>query len=81
MSTKTPNSQRTKRRSAKNLNRYPKGLNRCKVQAIIDHYESQTPSQATAEDEAAYHKNTITMMAVPIRLVPQVQALIAKRSG
>jgi hypothetical protein len=65
----------------KDPNRYPKGLNRRKMQAIIDHYESQTEGQAVAEDEAAYHSNAITMIAVPVRLVPQVQKLIARRSG
>ena len=59
-------------------NRYPKGLNRQKVQAIIDHYENQTEDQASAEDEAAYHSNSVTMMGVPIKLVPKVQKMIAR---
>jgi len=65
----------------KDPNRYPKGLNRMKVQAILDHYENQTEDDAVAEDEAAFNDNTITMMAVPVELVPQVQKLIAKRAG
>ncbi|MGA2439358.1 MAG: hypothetical protein ABSH08_00235 [Tepidisphaeraceae bacterium] len=64
----------------KDPNRYPKGLNRRKVQAIISHYENQTEDQAVAEDEAAYHSNAVTMMGVPVDLVPKVQQLIAKRS-
>ena len=62
-------------------NRYPRGLNRRKVQAIIAHYENQTEDEAIAEDEAAYHSKKITMMGVPVRLVGKVQELIAKRSG
>jgi hypothetical protein len=67
--------------SKKDPNRYPKGLDRKKVQAIIDHYENQTDDEAVAEDEAAYKDITMTMMAIPIALVPQVQKLIAKRAG
>jgi len=62
-------------------NRYPKGLNREKVQAIIEHYENQTEDQAVEEDEAAFNDRAITMMAVPIALVPKVQKLISKRAG
>jgi hypothetical protein len=65
----------------KDPNRYPKGLNRRKVQAIIAHYENQTEAQAVAEDEAAYRSNKVTMMGVPVDLVPKVQKLIARRSG
>ena len=43
--------------------------------------KTKTDQQATAEDEAAYHKTTSTMMSVPVKLVPKVQALIAKQSG
>lgn len=62
-------------------NRYPKGLNRRKVRAIIAHYENQTEDEAVAEDEAAYQSDKVTMMGVPVKLVPKVQKLIAKRSG
>jgi hypothetical protein len=66
----------------KDPNRYPKGWNRKRVQKLIDHYENQTEQQAAAEDEAAYHSATVTMMAVPVELVPAVQRLITrKRAG
>jgi hypothetical protein len=65
----------------KDPNRYPRGLNRRKVQAIIAHYENQTEEEAFAEDEAAYQSDKVTMMGVPVKLVPQVQRLIAKQSG
>jgi hypothetical protein len=67
--------------SKKDPNLYPRGLNREKVQAILAHYENQTEDEAVAEDEAAYNSNKVTMMGVPIELVPTVQKLIAKRSG
>lgn len=51
------------------------------MQAIVAHYENQTEDQAVAEDEAAYHSNRVTMMGVPVDLVPKVQKLIAKRFG
>ncbi len=68
-------------RTKRDPNRYPKGLNRRKVAAIIAHYENQTEGEAAAEDEAAYHSNAVTMMGVPVELVSKVQKLITKRSG
>lgn len=65
----------------KAVNRYPRGLNRAKVQAIVAHYDNQTDDAAIAEDEAAYNTVTTTMMSVPVELVAKVQKLIAKRSG
>jgi predicted GNAT family acetyltransferase len=60
-------------------NRYPKGLNRKKVQEIIEYYENQTDDEAIAEAETAYKSPTSTMIQVPNELVPKVQRLIAKK--
>jgi chaperonin GroES len=38
----------------RDLNRYPPGLNRKEVEAIIAHYDQQTPEEAVAEDEAEW---------------------------
>ena len=77
-----PTKPRTRTRLApKDANQYPRGLGREKVQAIIAHYENQTEDEAVAEDQAAYHNKSVTMMGVPVELVPKVQKLIAKRSG
>ena len=66
----------------KDPNQYPKGWNRKRVQKLVDHYEKQSDGEAAAEDEAAYHNAKITMMAVPVELVPAVQRLISrKRAG
>lgn len=61
-------------------NRYPKGLNRNRVAAILSHYENQTDDAAIAEDEAAYNSTTSTMIEVPLELVGKVEKLIAKSS-
>ena len=74
-----PASRRPK--SLRDPNRYPKGLDRAKVQELVEHYESQTDDEAIAEAEAAYHNPASTMMEVPVSLVPKVQKLIAKRAG
>jgi hypothetical protein len=67
--------------SRRDPNRYPRGLNRKKVQEIVDYYENQTDEQAIAEAEAAYRDKTTTMMQIPKDLVPKVRSLIAKRAG
>jgi hypothetical protein len=57
---------------------YPKGWNRKRVQALIDHYENQSDDDAIAEAEARYNSIESAMMQVPIALVPRVERLIAK---
>ena len=74
--TKRKNPKASKRKS-----KLPAGWNQKRVQAVIDHYEKQTEYEAVAEDEAAYHDSKITMMAVPVDLVPAVRKLIARRAG
>jgi len=69
------------RAKGKDPNRYPKGWNRQKVQAVLDHYENQTDDEAIAEDEAAYRDGAFAMIQVPIKLVPAVQKLISRRAG
>ena len=65
----------------KDKNKYPKGWNLRKVKELIAHYENQSDEEAAAEDDAAYESTRLTMMAVPVELVPQVQKLIAKRAS
>ena len=73
----------SKRRSKakRDPNHYPKGLNRKKVQDLINYYENQTDEEAIEEAEAAYSNPAFTMMAIPVELVPKVQKLISKRAG
>jgi hypothetical protein len=63
----------------KKRNRFPAGWNEARVQRVLDHYEEQSDVEAVAEDEAAYRSTTTTLMKVPVKLVPAVRALLAKR--
>ncbi|MFI5382084.1 MAG: hypothetical protein ACHRHE_22545 [Tepidisphaerales bacterium] len=58
-------------------NRYPRGLDRKKVQKLIDYYENQTDAEAIAEAEAAYRRRTTSWVQVPVKLLPAVRRLIA----
>jgi len=60
-------SQNKRKVSKKDPDRYPKGLNRKKVQELIDYYEKQSDEEAIAEMEAAPDAN-FTVMAVPLEL-------------
>jgi hypothetical protein len=60
-------------------NRYPDGWDEARVRRVLEHYESQSPEEAVAEDEAAYESTTHTTMEVPVELVPKVRELIARR--
>jgi hypothetical protein len=59
--------------------RYPDGWDEARVRRVLEHYESQSPEEAVAEDEAAYESTTHTTMEVPVELVPKVRELIARR--
>lgn len=59
--------------------RHPEGWDEARVRRVLDHYETQTPEEAVAEDEAAYRSTTHTAMEVPVELVPAVRELIARR--
>jgi hypothetical protein len=65
----------------KDPNRYPKGWNRRKVEALIEHYDQQSDADAIAEAEAAYRKRTAAIIEVPLKLLPAVRKLIARRAG
>ena len=69
------------RAKGKDPNRYPKGWDCQRVQAVIDHYENQTEDEAVAEDEAAFRTRQMSMIAVPVKLVPVVTKLIAKHNA
>lgn len=63
----------------KKPNRFPAGWSDARVRRVLQHYESQSAVEAVAEDEAAYRSTTTTVMKVPVKLVPAVRALLAKR--
>jgi hypothetical protein len=62
----------------KKRTRFPKGWDEARVQRVLKHYETQTESEAVAEDEAAFESPTHTAVGVPVSLVPKVRQLIAK---
>jgi hypothetical protein len=66
--------KQTKKRS-----QFPVGWNAARVKRVVAHYERQTEAEAVAEDEVAYRSTKATLMKVPIKLVPEVRALLAKR--
>lgn len=59
--------------------RFPAGWDEARVKRVLDRYEEQSDSEATAEDEAAYESTTHTSMEVPVDLVPDVRELLARR--
>jgi len=46
------------------------------VQAVLEHYETQSEEEAVAEDEAAFEGSARTLMAIPPALVPEVRQMI-----
>jgi hypothetical protein len=63
----------------KKQNQFPVGWNAARVQRVLSHYERQNDTEVVAEDEAVYRSTTATLMKIPVKLVPAVRALLAKR--
>ena len=63
----------------KKQNRFPPGWNNARVQRVLDYYEAQSDVESVAEDEASYRSTTTTVMKIPVKLIPAVRALLAKR--
>ena len=61
--------------------KFPPGWDEKRVRKVLDHYESQTEDEATAEDEAAYEAEGQTVMIVPTELVPAIRQLLGRRRG
>ena len=51
----------------------PKNWDDARVKAVLEHYESQSDEEATAEDEAAYNATTSTSMDVPELITTYVE--------
>ncbi|MEM6431141.1 MAG: hypothetical protein AAF708_18030 [Deinococcota bacterium] len=58
----------------------PEGFTEEQIKDILEHYETQTEDEAVNEDEAALALEE-TLMQVPLELVADVRALIAKRQA
>jgi hypothetical protein len=59
----------------------PPGWNEDRIRQVLDHYENLTEDEQFAEIEAAREAEGVTMMAVPIELVPEVGALLARNES
>lgn len=62
----------------KKQSRFPPGWDEERVKRVLRHYESQSESEAVAEDEAAFDSAAGTVMNVPKELVPEIRKLIAR---
>ena len=59
-------------------NSFPPGWDEARVREVIAHYEAQGNDEQFAEVEAALDSESTTMIAVPLDLVPEVRAIIAR---
>jgi len=59
--------------------RFPAGWNEARVRRVLEHCEGQTEDEAIVADEAAFQSPGQTVMAVPVRLVPEITRLIERR--
>ncbi len=57
---------------------FPPGWDEERVRTVLAHYENQTEDEQFAEIEAAHEAESVTLMAVPDELVPEVRALLAR---
>lgn len=58
---------------------FPEGWDEQRVRDVLAQYESQTEDEQFAEIEAAHQSEQVTLIAIPTDLVPEVQALLARR--
>ena len=58
---------------------HPNGWDEDHVRRVIEHYESQTDSDAAEEDDGALDKAVATV-TIPVELVSVVRELIAKHN-
>lgn len=63
----------------KDPNKYPKGWNHKRVEAVIAHYDSQSEEEAIAEADAAFENSRMTLVRVPNELVGEVKNLIQRQ--
>jgi hypothetical protein len=61
--------------------RLPRGWTEKRLRELAAHHDQQTDAENAAEIEAALSAKDQTVMVVPTELVPEIQALIARKSG
>lgn len=60
---------------------FPQGWDEDRVRRVLEHYETQSETEAVAEDEAAYEDPSQVFMEIPVDLVPEVRRLIASKKA
>jgi len=61
--------------------RLPWGWTEKRIRELAAHHDQQTEQEQAAEIEAALSAKDQTLMVVPTELVPEIQALIARKRG
>lgn len=61
--------------------KFPPGWDEERVREVLAHYEGQTEDEQFAEIEAAREAKDVVLMAIPMELVPEVRALLARKRG
>jgi hypothetical protein len=59
----------------------PAGWDEKRVRDVLAHYNSQSEDEEFAEIEAALEAEDTTLMAIPKDLVPEVQAILARKKS
>ncbi len=59
----------------------PLGWTEKRTRELAAHHDQQTEEEQAAEIEAALSAKDHTLMVVPTELVPEIQALIARKRG
>jgi hypothetical protein len=61
--------------------RLPKGWTEKQIRELAEHHDRQTEEEQATEIEQAIAAKDRTLMVVPTKLVPAIQALIARKLG
>ena len=61
--------------------RMPRGWTEKQIWDLAAHHDRQTEDEQAAEIQAALSAENQTVMVVPTELVPEIQALIARKRG
>jgi hypothetical protein len=61
--------------------RLPQGWTEKRIRELAAHHDQQSDEEQAAEIEAVLSAKDQTLMVVPTALVPEIQALIARKRG
>jgi hypothetical protein len=61
--------------------RLPKGWTEKRIRALANYHDRHTKQEQAEEIEAVLFAKDQTLMVVPTKLVPEIQALIARKRG